>query len=75
MKHQLPSRAKKTLVDGAISNEVIIEKAHEWAALHANKKTRDKMDEVIAGLDERTARKIVLCGQRISGGLEPKVVK
>ncbi len=47
-------------------------RAQRWADLHANPKTRSKMDEQIAGLTNGDARLVVLEGQRLAAGLPPK---
>jgi hypothetical protein len=67
----LPSRAKKQ--DRTDAGLAIL--ARKWADLHANPKQRDKMDEILAGLSEDEARRVVLCGQRIAAGLEPRIAK
>lgn len=57
-----------------MNNDEVIEYARRWAKLHANPKLRGRMDNVIDGLSEEDARRVVLCGQRIAGGLTIKVV-
>ena len=53
----------------------LIDTAREWARLHANPKTRDRMEGVLNGLSNADKRRVVLCGQRIAGGLSVKLVK
>ena len=71
-KIQLPSRARKS-EQPDYSDAGIVSLARKWAELHANKKTREKMDELLAPMPENVRRKVYLCGQRISQGLAPKV--
>jgi hypothetical protein len=56
-----------------LTDEEIVERAREWARLHLDPMTRAKMDAVLIGLSPADQRKVVLCGQRIAGGLEPKI--
>lgn len=58
-----------------LTDAQIIDLAREWARLHENPKTRDKMDAVIEGLSGADARRIYLCGQRIRAGLTPRIAK
>jgi hypothetical protein len=58
-----------------LTDEQIIERAREWSRLHLDPLTRGKMDAVLAGLSPADVRRVTLCGQRISGGLEPKIFK
>jgi hypothetical protein len=51
----------------------LIDRAHKWAALHRNPKTRDKMDDVLADLSKADQRRVYLCGQRIAGGLSARL--
>jgi hypothetical protein len=57
-----------------VSDDKIRELAQRWALLHKLEKNRDKMDGVFKGLSESDQRRVYLCGQRISGGLSPKVL-
>lgn len=57
-----------------MNNDEVIEYARRWAKLHANPKLRGRMDNVIEELSEEDARRVVLCGQRIAGGLSIKVI-
>jgi hypothetical protein len=66
---QLPSRAKLE----QLSDEEIIALAKKWVALHADQKTRDKMDDLLKNMAEPTQRKVILLGQRISAGLPIKI--
>jgi len=50
----------------------LLQKAQRWADLHANPKTRSKMDELLTGLTTEDAHRVVLNGQRIAAGLQPK---
>jgi hypothetical protein len=50
----------------------LLAKAQRWADLHANPKTRSKMDELLTGLTTEDAHRVVLNGQRIAAGLQPK---
>jgi len=66
----LPSKRKTSLDD-----ERLIDRARDWAHLHANPKTRDQMDKILNGLSEADKRRVRLCGQRIASGLSVKLVK
>jgi len=55
------------------TEEQLIERARQWVAFHAKEETRDKMDEVLEGLTEADQRRVTLCGQRLSGGLPPRI--
>jgi len=55
--------------------EMLLERAHKWAQLHGNPKTRVKMDAVMEGLSARQQRLVYLCGGRISSGLEPRLAR
>lgn len=57
-----------------MSDDQIIEAAQRWARLYLNPKLRSRMDKVLEEGDEDDRRRIVLCGQRISGGLSIKLV-
>ena len=57
----------------ASPEERLIPKAREWARLHANPRTRAKMDDVLVGLNNADKRLVVLCGQRIANGLSAKL--
>lgn len=52
--------------------EELAYRAKRWAELHANPKTREKMDTQLEGLNERDQRRVVLNGQRIAAGFMPK---
>jgi len=58
----------------AITNERVVELAERWARLHATPKLRGRMDAVVEDLSESDARRVILCGQRIAGGLPAKVL-
>jgi len=58
---------------GALTDAQIIERANKWAKLHEDPATRPQMDKVIAPLSVNDARRVILCGQRIRGGLKPKI--
>lgn len=47
-------------------------RAKRWAELHADPKTRAKMDMLLNGLSPNEARAVILNGQRIACGLQPK---
>lgn len=55
-----------------MDNEEIITKAGKWVAYYKGNQ-RGKMDTVLEGLTAGDRRKVVLCGQRIAGGLTAKV--
>ena len=57
-----------------LTNDEVAERAQRWARFHKNEKYRDKMDEVLAGLNKIDQRRVYLCGQRMSGGLPLKVI-
>jgi hypothetical protein len=48
------------------------DRSRRWAELHANPKTRSKMDALLDGLTAREARTVYLNGQRMSCGMQPK---
>jgi len=54
-------------------DQQLIERARKWAQLWRNPKTRSRMDEALKGLSKPDERKVVLCGQRISAGLAPRI--
>jgi hypothetical protein len=56
-----------------VTDDRVVTLAKQWAELHANRKTRDKMDDLLDGLSEQMQRKVVLCGQRIASGLPIKI--
>jgi len=56
-------------------NELLIERAHEWAHFHRNPRSRDRMDEALKGLCKADQRKVYLCGQRIAAGLTVRLAK
>jgi hypothetical protein len=56
-----------------LTDDQIVERAREWSRLHLEPLTRGKMDAVLDGLSPADQRRVVLCGQRISGGLEPRI--
>jgi hypothetical protein len=58
----------------SLTNDEVLEKAQRWAFLHKHPENRGKMDAVINGLNAEDQRRVYLCGQRISGGLSPKVI-
>jgi hypothetical protein len=66
----LPSTLKKAAVS---SEDRLLSLARRWADLHSKPKQRDKMDEILVGLSEAEARRVILCGQRIASGLTPKI--
>jgi hypothetical protein len=57
-----------------LTDDEVINRAERWARLHANPKYRDKMDALLEDLSEVDQRRVRLCGQRIAGGLKPKVL-
>jgi hypothetical protein len=57
-----------------LTDEEVIDRAAKWARLHRNEKRRDRMDECLDGLSKADQRRVYLCGQRIAGGLPPKVI-
>jgi hypothetical protein len=50
-------------------------RAQRWADLHANPKTRPKMDTQLIGLSEADQRVVILNGQRLRGGLPYKAIQ
>jgi hypothetical protein len=75
-KIQLPSRAKQSAMEQAISEEQRIHAlAKKWVELHAKRKTRDQMDALLEGLPEPMQRKVYLLGQRLSAGLPYKIAQ
>lgn len=58
-----------------LTDAQVIDLARDWARLHENPKTRDKMDAVVEGLSGADTRRVVLCGQRIRAGLTPRIAK
>jgi len=83
MKTPLPSQVRKAAecpcpadhdrIDTTDAGLVIL--ARKWAELHVKPKTRDQMDDVLTGLSDADARRVILCGQRIAAGLTPKIVR
>ena len=57
-----------------LTNEEVLECAERWARFHRKPETRARMDECLKGLIEADQRRVYLCGQRIVGGLAPKVL-
>jgi len=57
---------------GVLTDDKIIDRAKDWAHLHECGRYSE-MDRVIAGLSEKDSRRVILCGQRIRGGLKPKI--
>ena len=58
----------------SLTTEEVLDRANRWARMHKLVKYRDKMDDLLIGLSDEDQRRVVLCGQRISGGLPPKVI-
>jgi hypothetical protein len=58
----------------SLTTEEVLDRAQRWARMHKIEKYRSKMDDLLAGLSEEDQRRVYLCGQRISGGLPPKVI-
>jgi hypothetical protein len=58
----------------ALSDDEVLSRAQDWAHLHPKPTTRNKMDEVLSGLSTADQRRVYLCGQRIAGGLKPRVI-
>lgn len=81
MKHQLPSRIKKTEPEKLPEKPPrtdegrIFALAKQWAELHAKPKTRDQMDALLEGLPEPDQRRVYLLGQRLAAGLPFKLAK
>jgi hypothetical protein len=48
------------------------DRSRRWAELHADPKTRSKMDGLLQGLTPREERTVVLNGQRMACGMSPK---
>lgn len=57
-----------------LTDDEVRDRASKWARLHNNVRMRDRMDEALEGLSEADQRRVYLCGQRIVGGLSPKVL-
>jgi hypothetical protein len=57
-----------------LTDDEVLDRAKVWAHLHAKPQTRDKMDQVLDGLSSADQRRVYLCGQRIAGGLKPRVI-
>jgi hypothetical protein len=66
----LPSRLKNA---APTPQDRLLLLAAKWADLHAARRTRERMDEILAGLSEADARRVILCGQRIAAGLPPRI--
>jgi len=58
----------------SLTTEEVLDRAQRWARMHKVEKYRPKMDDLLKGLSEADQRRVYLCGQRISGGLPPKVL-
>jgi hypothetical protein len=71
-----PTKTKNNkLTQSPLTDVQIIDRARDWAQLHADPKTRDKMDDIIKGLSAADSRRVILCGQRIRAGLTPRIAK
>jgi len=55
-----------------LTNDEVITKAKEWADAWTSKKPAS-MDVVLSGLTVADRKKVILCGQRVVGGLTLKV--
>lgn len=67
-------KERMATVNKSLSTEEVLDRAQRWARMHKIVKYRDKMDDLLTGLSDEDQRRVVLCGQRISGGLPPKVI-
>lgn len=65
----------KRLTQSPLTDPQIIDFAWQWVRLHANPKTRDEMDELVKDLSPADSRRVILCGQRLSAGLSPRIAK
>ena len=58
----------------ALTDDEVWDRARDWAHLHAKPTTRNQMDAILEGLSSADQRRVYLCGQRIAGGLKPRVI-
>lgn len=74
-KEKVEKAAPKKKTTNGLTDEQVIDRAKDWVHYYRDPNTRDKMDGIVAGLKPADARAVILCGQRISGGLKPKVIR
>ena len=58
----------------SLTDEEVIDRAERWARFHRKPETRSRMDDCLKGLTKADQRRVYLCGQRVVGGLAPKVI-
>lgn len=58
----------------SLTDEEVLDRAERWARFHRKPETRSRMDECLKGLTLDDQRRVYLCGQRVAGGLAPKII-
>jgi hypothetical protein len=65
---------KENMAAKQLTDEEVVAHAQRWVQCWRIVKYRDKMDGVLDGLSQADQRRVILCGQRMVGGLPLKVI-